>query len=511
MVERRDILRFAFGLGVGGSSMRPTPAASQLRDWFRDPIPFSSDRVTTMARDLAKKPYAAPSSDMPAPFAKLSSEQYAEIRLKPEGMIWNPDETGFSIEPLTRGFAYTTPMELSVVEDGFAHRLVFDSRLYDFGKLKPKGPVADLGFSGFRVMQRGDGKSMMEVAQFQGATFFRALGRGMVEGVMARGLAIRTGDAKGEELPIFRAMYIETPTLAAGTLVAHALLDSPSLTGCYSFTLHPGESAILDTELTLFARTAIDHFGLAPMQGTYFLGPLDKERPDDVRPSVYETTGLQLANGNGEWLWRPVSNRETLQASAFGGVDPRGFGLLQRTRSFDLFQDDLQHWERRPSLWIQPIENWGEGTIELLEIPTRSENNDNIIASWHPKAPLQPGKEAYFAYRQFWCWWPPARPPLSEVRLSRNGTGSRDGRRRFIVEFVGDVLGDDKRSANVKPTLTIKPGSIVSLRAFLSRPTKSCRVLFEIDTGGEAWNELRLVLESDGTQISETWLFRWTS
>ena len=81
------------------------------------------------------------------------------------------------------------------------------------------------------------------------------------------------------------------------------------------------------------------------------------------------STGLQILTGKGEWLWRPVSNRETLQISAFTDVNPRGFGLLQRSRSFDAFYDDETHWELKPSLWIEPIGDWAEGDLRLLEIP----------------------------------------------------------------------------------------------------------------------------------------------
>ena len=86
-------------------------------------------------------------------------------------------------------------------------------------------------------------------------------------------------------------------------------------------------------------------------------------------PRPTSSTGLQILTGSGEWLWRPVSNRDTLQISAFSDVNPRGFGLLQRSRSFDAFYDDETHWELKPSLWIEPIGDWAEGDLHLLEIP----------------------------------------------------------------------------------------------------------------------------------------------
>ena len=80
------------------------------------------------------------------------------------------------------------------------------------------------------------------------------------------------------------------------------------------------------------------------------------------------------------------------------------FGFLQRDRSFHDYQDDDQHSEIRPSLWIEPIGDWGAGGVELIEIPGEAESNDNIIAYWRPQQPLAAGSETSFAYRQFWCW-----------------------------------------------------------------------------------------------------------
>ena len=140
------------------------------------------------------------------------------------------------------------------------------------------------------------------------------------------------------------------------------------------------------------------------MSATHLSGPIGERRYDDLRPSVSEVSGLQILTGKGEWLWRPVANRDTLQISTFVDENPRGFGFLQRDRNFDNYQDDDQHLETRPSLWIEPIGDWSAGSVQLVEIPSDSEANDNIIGYWRPKQPLAAGSETFFAYRQFWCW-----------------------------------------------------------------------------------------------------------
>src|SRR5208282_911204 len=200
------------------------------------------------------------------------------------------------------------------------------------------------------------------------------------------------------------------------------------------------DTTIIDTEMTLIGRAATDRLGVGAMAAGYLFSPLDHRRPDDWRAAVYEVTGLQMLSGSGEWLWRPVANRETLQISAFSDINPRGFGLVQRSRSFDAFYDDDTHWELKPSLWIEPIGDWGEGDLRLLEIPAGAETNENVIAQWRPKAGMNAATSLMIAYRQFWCWSPPSRPPLASCVSSRRGKVGN--RQRFAVEMEGDLFAD---------------------------------------------------------------------
>lgn len=525
MFKRRDVLTLAATsvaaasttigpFGAIGAAQAQTPPAAPAGDAAKpaDPAPFDPGSVVDYARALSKKPYRAPSAPLADPFASLTYDLYVGIKNKPESLIWAGENVGFALEPLHRGFIFSAPMQISVIEGGFEKRLVYSPDQFDFGRLAVPPNLGDIGFSGFRVLLPRD-NDVNEVAIFQGASFFRARARGQNFGAVARGLSIRTADPRGEEFPGFRAVWIEKPTIAGNALVIHAVLDSESVTGAYRFTLRPGDATIIDTECTLFTRVAVDHVGIATMAGTCVFGSLDRRR-DDIRPAVYEVSGLQMLNGNGEWLWRPVANREMLQVSAFVDTNPKGFGFLQRERDFANFQDDNQHWELRPSLWIEPIGDWGSGEVTLVEIPSESEVNDNIVAYWRPKPGLAAGTETYFAYRQFWCWTPPNRPSFAQVAVSRAGRppGAQSGarRRRFLVDFSGDVFADAQRTPEISPNLTASPGAISSVRTFLNRERKSFRVIFDLDAGSETLSEIRLILEAQGKPISETWLYRWT-
>ncbi len=505
--QRREFLGLALGgafaaagarAGVGNASAEP----------LAQPAPFAADTVLKAAMQLAASPYKAPEAPLPSVFSGLNFEQYASIRRAPGAAIWANEKLGFSLEPLHRGFVYTTPIAINIVENGLSQRLNYDPADYDFGKLQPPAQIGDLGFSGLRILSASD-QGFQDAAIFQGASFYRSRARGQNFGVTARGLAIRTGDDPGEEFPLFREFWIEKPAPASNTLTMHALLDSQSVTGAFRFTIRPLETTIIDTEMTLIARVATDRLGVGAMAASYLFSGLDHRRADDWRAAVYEVTGLQMLSGSGEWLWRPVANRETLQISAFSDIDPRGFGLVQRSRTFDAFYDDEGRWELRPTLWIEPIGEWSEGDMRLLEIPVTSENNANILAQWRPKGGIAAGGTLSLAFRQFWCWTPPSKPQLAICTSSRAGMFA--GKPRFTVEMTGDVFADPQRAAAAVADLHANPGKIVSVKLFPYKERRSVRVMFDLDPGSEAVSELRLTLNVDNQAVSETWLYRWTA
>lgn len=98
-------------------------AASAIRPAFAqdapaEAVPFSAPSIVEVARALAAKPFTPPNTaDLPAPLANLSYDAYAAIRAKPEGLIWADETSAFAIEPLHRGFIYTSPMQIFLVED----------------------------------------------------------------------------------------------------------------------------------------------------------------------------------------------------------------------------------------------------------------------------------------------------------------------------------------------------------------------------------------------------------
>jgi glucans biosynthesis protein len=450
-------------------------------------------RVPSPAARMMERQLRAPAATLPEGLNALNLETYNGIRLRPERALFAGEAGNLTVEPLHRGFVFQTPVTLSIVESGIARRVSYSPARYDFGKVPtPPASIGDIGFSGFRVLA-GTPEQARDVALFQGATFLRAIGQGQVFGAMTRGLSLRTADSRGEEFPFFRAFWIQQPQ-NDGTLVVHALLDSASVTGVYTYTLRAGEMTIVDTEATLFPRVALESFGIAGMQGTFLFSLMDRRGIDDYRPQVYEVGGLQMQNGNGEWIWRPVSNPKQLQVSVFAANNPRGFGFIMRERDFNLFQDMDARWEARPTIWMEPIGDWQAGALQLIEIPVGQRNTrQRHCRSGGRRNRLQPAASSIFAYRQNWSWWPPERPELATVAATRTGKASNSRRRRFVVDFAGERLFS-VNMADIVPNRWASNSGVQGIRVIPAQESRPFRVIFDLDTGTETLIELRLVL-----------------
>ena len=470
--------------------------------------PFSASAVVDAARGLSRLPYVPADIVLPARFQNLAYDDYIKIMSRRDRASWSGDSVGFAIEPLHRGFVFDMPVALHLVEKGAVRRVAYSPDQFEYPEGVLPTTSVDTAFSGFRILG-GRAGDLVERAIFQGATYFRALAEGQNYGAMARGLSIRTADPEGEEIPAFRAYWIEKPA-AGDPLIIHAIADSESMTAAFRFAVRFGDMTTLDTELTVFARTDVPSLGIAGMQTTYFFGPNDRKGFDDVRAAAFENSGLQMWRGNGEWLWRSVSNPAALQISAFVDTDPKGFGFLQRERNSASFEDDNQMFERRPSLWVEPVGAWGAGAVELIEIPTRSDINDNIISYWRPKDILAAGTSRRYAYRQFWCWEPGEQPQGPTVTQTRSGAGATPSSRRFIVAFSGESLRNITADA-LKIAITLSAGTVLSQRVISLADQAMARVLFEVDLGGATLIEMRMTLSASNAVHSETWLYRWTT
>jgi periplasmic glucans biosynthesis protein len=478
----------------------------------KEMTPFSAATVQELARELATKKFVHPRNDLPKVLQDLNYDQYRDIRFKRERAIWAHEGLPFQVELFHRGSFFKDPVEIFTVADGRAQRLTYTPDLFTFGSLvPPMSEKAVTDFSGFRLRAPlNHAEHFDEFVVFQGASYFRAIAKGQQYGLAGRGLALKTGDARGEEFPIFRTFWIERPRPEAHTVVVHALLDSDSTTGAYRFTIRPGDPTVMDVELTLYPRVDLTHVGLAPLTSMFFFGANDRVGIDDFRPAVHDSNGLAIWNGRGEWLWRPLINPETLQISAFVDDNPRGFGLLQRHRDFANFQDLEARYELRPSLWVEAIGGWGSGVVQLVEIPSWSEYHDNVVAFWRPDRPLLAHTENHFTYRLHWCRFPPAMPSTALAMKTMTGAGPEKGKRRFVIDFLGERLKALPQDATLEPILSTSAGAVEYPVIQPNSAAGGWRLSFVLVHGDETLCDLRCTLKLGDELLSEVWTYRWT-
>jgi glucans biosynthesis protein len=511
---RQFTRRGTLALGVAGAAAVASAGAAQTPP----PASFGYDDVLRRARDLAAQPYDTRPRDLPEELRRLTFDQYREIRFRPDRALLASGGGSFRMQMFHPGFLYTRPVVVNVVREGVAAPVPYSGALFDYGANRfQRQPPVDLGFAGLRLhYPLNDPRVYDELISFIGASYFRFLGRRQVYGLSARGVAVDCAGPGPEEFPEFREFWVEMPKLGADYVTLYALLDGPSLAGAYRFTVYPDGETVIDVTATLIARKPIAKLGIAPLTSMFFYAENQRRHFADFRPELHDSDGLLVQTGGGEWIWRPLRNPTNPQVSSFWGRDPRGFGLMQRDRLFEHYQDLDLGYELRPSYWVEPREPWGEGRIELVELPTGDETNDNIVAFWVSSTPLEPGRERTFGYR--------LRALGSEARLHPGGRavntyptraaalGSTEpvppGTQRFIIDFAGGdlpyFLADPSRVAVAPSTSS---GAIK--RTFLTPNPKigGFRVGIDVQADTGRTMELRAFLKAGERALTETWTF----
>ncbi len=471
--------------------------------------PFTFDTLLADAKRRAAAPYAPQHNRLPSGLDKLSPEQYRSIRSNPEAAIWHDARLPFRLELLRAGYNLQTAVTVSIVENGVAQDVVATPAMFEMESALPAqlGKMS-LPLSGFRIRSHiNSSKVWDEFLVFQGASYFRAVAKSLLYGLSARGLAINTAEPSGEEFPAFTHFWVERPGAHASAIVIYALLESESTTGAYRITAQPGVETLTDVDFTLFPRTEVRVAGIAPLTSMFLFDETNRGRLDDYRPEVHDSDGLQIESQSGEHIFRQLANPLKLQVSTFTNQQPRGFGLVQRSRQQGDFQDLEAQYERRPSGWIEPQGDWGAGSVELVEIPSGRETNDNIVAFWRTAQPLTPAHPAHFAYRIVWSAEPLLPKSLGRTIATHSGA-SVDGKRRvFLLDFVGA----GEKVDGLRLDLSASAGRISNAIVMANSALHGLRASFELDPRDAELIELRLRIMRGDRPVTETWLYRWTT
>lgn len=470
---------------------------------------FGFEHVAEVAKKIAAEPYRAPQT-VPKFLTDLTYDDYRDIRFQTQQSWWR-DRGNFQLQFIHPGLFYNHAVKINTVDAAGVRPVSFSPRLFDYGRNRIAEKIpADLGFAGFRVaypLSRRD--EFNHVIVFAGASYFRAVGKGQVFGLSARGLAIDTGLPSGEEFPTFKEFWIQQPQAQSREVRLYALLDSPSVAGAYSFLVQPGDRTTVQVRARLFLRKPVKELGIAPLTSMFLFG---EERPrsfDDWRPEVHDSDGLVMHSGTGEWVWRPLGNPEKLRVSYFGFENPRGFGLLQRDRRFENYEDLETRHELRPNAWITPVGNWGKGHVKLVEIPSRKETNDNIVAYWMPSSVPQPGQPFDLQYRLSFQTSEPTGGDKGRATATRIGVGDKDDWRRIVVDFEGKNISALPESAPVNAVVTASvEGQVVQQVVFRNAVTGGRRLSFQVLRPKGKPVELRAFLRSGQEVLTETWSYQ---
>lgn len=475
--------------------------------------PFGFDDVARRAAELASRPYSAPVSAAPKVLNELTYDQYRDIRFRTDKAIWRGSGSLFELQFFHPGSFYTHPVRISEIVAGVAREIAFDPQLFDYGKnvIDPKA-MRGLGFTGFRVhFPVNDPKYRDEVLVFQGASYFRALGKGQRYGLSARGLAVDTALGSGEEFPRFVEFWIEKPAPNAKELTIHGLLDSRRVAGAYSFVLRPGTETVTTVKARLYLRENVTKLGIAPLTSMFLFGE-NQQDGRDYRPEVHDSDTLLIQSGTGEWIARPLVNPKRLLVTSFALTNPAGFGLMQRDRMFENYQDLEARYELRPSAWIEPQGKWGAGRIELVQIPTPNETNDNIVAYWVPDAPPPPRTPIDFEYRVRWQKDNETRPPLAWIAQTRRGHGyskAPDPSIGFVIDFEGPAFRKLPLGSTIESVVTVDSnGQIIENHPYRNDVTGGWRLRLRVKhVDPRKPVELRAFLRIGDTTLTSTWSY----
>jgi len=499
-------------LALGCTLVAAFPASAVASWTFAD--------VAKQAKQLASERYTAPERAMPAALSNIDFAAYESIRQKPEAWLWGDTASPFRIELYHVGMHYTAPVALNIVDADGVRPVRYDHGQFDFGDIAfDQSSLEGSGIAGFRVRYPINEPGQADfVASFLGASYFQMVGAGQVAGALARGLAVDTGLPSGEQFPWFREFWLLRPGPSDRHLTLFALLDAPSVTGAYRFIIHPGEKTTVDVKAEWFFRNQVGKLGLAPLTSMFLHGANQPPSNHHFRLELHDSEGLSIVTANGEWLWRPLNNPRRLAISAFQLDNPRGFGLLQRTRDFNRYEDLDHRYDLRPGVWVEPQGDWGPGQIELVEIPSTDETNDNIVAFWTPARVPAAGESLSLSYRLHWtrddtalmpdhlAWVAQTRRTPGEVR-GADMVRKPDGTVVYRVDFAGGPLpalpedaalaADVSHNGNVEIIANklrfhpVNGGRRLTLRIKVLDPAKPV--------------ELRARLLHDGAPISEVW------
>lgn len=385
--------------------------------------PFTFAQVQEMAKKRAAAKYVPPPNVLPPQLKNLTPEQETGIFWKDTNRLWRKKGLPFQVDFYHVNQDVPGGPQINTVDRKGAHPLAYSPAFFNFLNLTINPPLpSTLPYGGFYLRypinkpDSLDGFFTVEsTGALAGGNYFRTFAKDQVYGLSARGVALNTEvDGKKEEFPNFCEWWLYEPAYNATQITLNALLDSPSVTGAYEFIVHPGSVTSVDVHAMLFFRQKVDRLGLAPFSSMYLFGENSKDHfGDNVHPEIHDSDGILMHTGKDEWDWHPLQQTAFRQLNSYFDENPKGFGLVQRDRDFQHYQDLTNKYNDRPSAWVTPHGNWGKGKIQLVQLNSKDFNTDNVVVFWWPDQPVQAGDRLDLSYTIDFYMNDAERPPLA--------------------------------------------------------------------------------------------------
>lgn len=463
--------------------------------------------VIARAEQMAHEPYQPP-EPVPLYLDRLTFDQWQNIVFREDQSPW-PADNNFVLQFYHVGYLYKQPVKIYIIDSEGVHEFPFSSGLFTYGDLKPPEEIPDdLGFAGFSLYYPLiEPEAYNEFLVFIGTTYFRAVGKGQWFGLSARGIAIDTASPQGEQFPYFKAFWLARPAAKADSIRIYALLDGESLTGAYQFEIYPGDQTVMDVASVLFLRQKVEKLGIAPFSSMFLQGSNSIRRYNTLSPQMHDSDGLSIQTRDNRWIWRPLQNPKQLAIQYFQLENPQGFGLMQRNRRFCSYESLTLHYQYRPSAWLTPAGSWGKGSLQLFEIPTDTENNDNIVVFWVPDESYDLLKPIRFDYSISWQGNDMMRPSIGYVVNTRTGSGNiKKNSQAFEIDFTGGSLGSLSSDA-VSAVVSVEKGAkLLEQHIVKNEFVKGMRLELQIEPS-EKPVRLEALLQAGGKAITETWSY----
>ncbi len=479
---------------------------------------FNFSDIEKEAETLAKNQYSPEESVLPDSIRKMTYNQYANMWLKPEHILWQNDNLHYKVTFFPQGYIYDKGIAVYQIKNDSISEVPFKPDYLEYAGsaqfAKDQMPN-NACYAGFKILYKSPAaENPSEYVVFLGASYFRLIADSTSWGLSSRGISVNSSiPGLVEEFPVFEKFWFQVPSDDSLTLTLYALLDGESVTGAYRFDISPGETTTVEVEATLFFRKTDIVLGIAPLTSMFWFSSYTKNHFYDFRPQVHNSNGMIL-NTEKNSTWQPLTNYHDypILLSDHETDSLLNYGLYQRGRDFNDYLDNVANYNTNPNIIVQPNQGFKNGKLRVAVIPTYNEWMDNVNAYWIPSEKLEL-KKPYKVKYTLQCSLSEQKEKIEKVKMTNIGNEITDpASTLFVLSFTNT---NEIKADALKVVLDVpKSVNIHSKPVVENIPQDSTiRVSFQLKNDKLPPNSkpypIQCYLEKDGSVVSEQWYYEW--